>query len=111
MSETNPAYPSPLEGKLLTDLTEEVRGIIGFEVPEAEVKSIFEGHEQLLGEIREWGFCDTVISEGIQETLAKVLLSRPWPTFGDGEEAGDRFRADFDAAAKKRGWQPYTFTS
>lgn len=102
---SEPAYPTRLEGKLLTDLTEEIRGTVGFEIPEPDVKAIFEGREALLGEIREWGFCDSSVVEGLRDVLARQLVGRPWPPVDDSFEA-HVFFSDLATAAKQRGWTP-----
>jgi hypothetical protein len=111
MAQSEPAYPSPTDGKLLSDLTEEVQGAIGFEVPETEVKKLYEGREQLLGEIREWGLRDTLINENVMGVIAEALVGRRSPTFGDGPEEAERFSSDMDAAAEKRGWTRVTYAS
>ena len=97
-------YTSPLEGQLLDDLTEEVIGITGLEIPKAEVQKLFTAQEPLLGEIRQWGFCDTLISERISDVVANDLVGRDWPEYRKGHPVFDSFRKKFFTEAKHRGW-------
>lgn len=48
---------------------------------------------------------DTMDRECMMEALAKKLVGRCWPCYGDGREYAEKFYADFEAAAAKNGYK------
>jgi hypothetical protein len=65
-------------------------------------------NDELLGAVRTWG-TDTQVSELLADAVARALLGRSWPTYGDLPDEGAReaFYEEFSMAALKRGWVPY----
>ena len=80
-----------------------VREIAELELTYEQLDQLFGSELALLGEIRQWGF-DTNTNEGVADILARELVGRSWPTYGDGEQARKRFDEEFKAAAAKRGF-------
>jgi len=50
------------------------------------------------------GGMDTVTRETAADVLAKRIVGRSWPTYGDGGEVGKRFFAEFAVKAEEKGY-------
>jgi hypothetical protein len=50
------------------------------------------------------GGMDTCTREAMGKVLAQRVVGRPWPTYGDGKEAADRFYEEFRAKAPEKGY-------
>lgn len=48
---------------------------------------------------------DTMDRECMMEALAKKLVGRRWPCYGDGREYAEKFYVDFEDAAAKNGYK------
>lgn len=51
-----------------------------------------------------WGF-DTVCREAAMRALARRLVGRDWPLYGEGDEVAKAFEAAFQKAAIEKGYK------
>ncbi len=57
------------------------------------------------GEVASWGVYDTETRGAIANFLAKKIVGRPWPLYGDGEEVAARFKEDLTKNARALGYK------
>jgi hypothetical protein len=86
---------------------EEIRNAVhdwmGIDLTEPQLDEIL-AVPRIKNEIEEWGV-DTVARERIGKYLAMKIVGRPWPCYGDGEEAKNRFLLEFEERAPKSGYK------
>jgi hypothetical protein len=53
----------------------------------------------------EWGIYDTETRSVLCNIIAKRLVGRSWPTYGDGKEHNENFFEDLQSAARRHGYK------
>lgn len=90
--------------KLRADLKAVVSDWFSIVLTEAQVDDILQNPD-LKREIEEWGVNDTGTRDKIGSYLAKKIVGRKWPTYGDSPEYRAAFWVDMKAKCLELGYK------
>ena len=84
-------------------LAQEVRGWMSIELNDTQLDEIL-ADPHVRCQIDEWGI-DTCTREAVGAFLARKIVGRPWPMYGDDRAERDAFFKEFDQKASLMGYR------
>jgi hypothetical protein len=92
-----------IEDKDIKDIQSVVHDWYGVELTKDQVLHLLKKYN-LEGDYYEFGM-DTCVREAMGSAIAKEVVGRGWPCYGDGEEVRRKFDETFKANAEAKGYK------